>query len=292
MSKATKKLLQILLCAVIAAVMVALTYCSISSYSKLDLSDNRFNKDWIIGKSREQILKMYGKPTVEEEDRVGYYAGQYEYYDDWYGNDERAEIYYIVFDSSDTACSLDYGRVKNDYVFNKGGASLTLYNTLRDIMVFVPAALTYLFIKLMLYLILRKAPAGVTFKNTWYKVLCIPVIFGILLIIPSLLRFGSGVFQAINGMQYVAAVFISYALAFLWIDGKNLKRPDGDLPYAFTFNISIGFFYACISFVFTRQTEIGVTFILFAFAVILTIIGDVMVLVNIIRRNREIAAAK
>ena len=292
MSKTTKKLLQILLCAVIAAVMVALTYCSISSYSKLDLSDNRFNKDWIIGKSREQILKMYGKPTVEEEVRVGYYDGQYEYCNERYGEDERASIYYIVFDSSDTACSLDYGRVKNDYVFNKGGASLTLYNTLRDIMVFVPAALTYLFIKLMLYLILRKAPAGVTFKNTWYKVLCIPVIFGILLIIPSLLRFGSGVFHAINGMQYVAAVFISYALAFLWIDGKNLKRPDGDLPYAFTFNFSVGFFYACISFVFTRQTEIGVTFILFAFAVILTIIGDVMVLVNIIRRNREIAAAK
>ena len=46
-----------------------------------------------------------------------------------------------------------------DYVFNKGGASLTLYNTLRDIMVFVPAALTYLFIKLMLYLILRNERA-------------------------------------------------------------------------------------------------------------------------------------
>lgn len=290
MSKATKKLLQILLCAVIAAVMVALTYCSISSYSKLDLSDNRFNKDWVIGKSREQILKMYGKPTVEEEDAVNYYIGQ-DYYQDSLRDDD--EIYLIVFDSSNTAIYSDVRRATNDYNFFKcGGSSLTLYNTLRDIMVFVPAALTYLFIKLMLYLILRKAPAGVTFKNTWYKVLCIPVIFGILLVIPSLLRFGSGVYQAINGMQYIAAVFISYALAFLWIDGKNLKRPDGDLPCAFTFNFSVGFFYACISFVFTRQIQIGVTFILFAFAVILTIIGDVMVLVNIIRRNRESAAAK
>lgn len=78
-----------------------------------------------------------------------------------------------------------------------------------------------IYIRLMICFVLIKEPLGITFKNTWYKVLCVPVIYTVILLIPTLIRRIYDAHWQINVNQYYLAMALCLAISVFWIYGRD-----------------------------------------------------------------------
>lgn len=101
----TKKRKLVVICSIILVVEILLVtaYCIAfpTCFPYCDL--------WIIGKSREQIIDVYGEPHDRSGATISYYIGEDS---SWIMPSHLPQYYYIVFDENGYACEVYAGGPK------------------------------------------------------------------------------------------------------------------------------------------------------------------------------------